>query len=129
MKVDQSSYDPNVNFKYNNILKTLYKKGKLPTVKYDIYGKELTKNTVSLEHIVPHSKGGPTKTSNLALADKYENNRRGDLPIIGFTTIKNIKRYFSQFINIKVKHNGIIFDGNKYIKDVKQTLSQLDIIV
>lgn len=94
MKVDQSSYDSNVNFKYNNILKTLYKKGKLPTVKYDIYGKELTKNTVSLEHIVPHSKGGPIKTSNLALADKYENNKRGDLPIMGFTTIKNIKKVF-----------------------------------
>ena len=32
-----------VNFGYSNELKTLFKKGKLPSVQYDISGRKLTK--------------------------------------------------------------------------------------
>ena len=41
------------SFKYHHPLKTEWLKGKLPTVKYGIYGKELTPKTVSIEHNIP----------------------------------------------------------------------------
>ena len=67
-----------ITFGYSHKLKTLYKQGKLPTVKYGFYGGELTKDIVSLEHLQPHSKGGKTVLNNLVLATIENNNRRGN---------------------------------------------------
>ena len=44
-----------VSFGYSSPLKTLFKKGKLPSVTKGFYGGTLTKDTVSLEHLKPHS--------------------------------------------------------------------------
>lgn len=119
-----------INFGYNSILKDLYKQGLLPTVKYGIYGNKLSKKTVSLEHIVPASKGGTTKLKNMALADKEANRIRGNDDINKYLTLSHLKKYLSQFINVKVfKNKNIIFDGNSYIDNLVDTLHSLNVVV
>ena len=59
-----------VSFGYSNILKTEWRKGHLPSVKYGFYGEKLTQKNLSLEHLQAHSKGGKTVLSNLVLAAK-----------------------------------------------------------
>lgn len=114
------------NFGYTTILSKLYKKGKLPTVKHGLYGKELTLENCSNEHLIPHSKGGKTDLTNIALADKFVNMSRGNGDIKEFLTIDMIKGYLSQFIDIKVKHsNKILFNGNEYIKNIIPTFEKL----
>ena len=61
-----------VAFGYKSPLKTLYIKGKLHINK-GFYGGTLTKENVTLEHLVPYSKGGKTTLDNLVLATKENN--------------------------------------------------------
>ena len=49
---------PQPTFTYSNELKTLFRKGLLPTVKIDAMGNKLTMKNVTLDHIIPKSKGG-----------------------------------------------------------------------
>lgn len=107
-------------FGYHNILKTQYLKGNLKEVKYGIYGDKLTKKTVSLEHIVPKSKGGKTELSNLALASKRMNHARSNKPIKDFLTAENLTRYIEQFMNIKIPE----FDGVKYVKELLKSINK-----
>lgn len=107
------------SFGYSSPLKTAFKKGLLPTVKFGIYGKKITPETVSLEHIVPHSLGGKTTLDNLFLADKFENSKRGVKPIEEVITRKNLFDYLEQFIDVKNKY----IDGNKYIKGILKRLN------
>jgi hypothetical protein len=109
-----------ITFGYHNILKTQYLKGNLKDVKYGIYGDKLTKKTVSLEHIVPKSKGGKTELSNLALASKRMNHARSNKPIKDFLTAENLTRYIEQFMNIKIPE----FDGVKYVKELLKSINK-----
>lgn len=109
-----------ITFQYHNILKTQYLKGNLKEVKYGIYGDKLTKKTVSLEHIVPKSKGGKTELYNLALASQRMNNARGNKPIKDFLTAENLTRYIEQFMNIKIPE----FDGVKYVKELLKSINK-----
>ena len=111
-----------VNFTgYNNVLKTAWKQGKLPTVTKGIYGKILTKDTISLEHIVPHSLGGETTLDNLFLADMYENSKRGIKPIADVITEKQLTDYLRQFMGVKIKG----FNGDDYIRRIIRKIEQL----
>lgn len=112
-----------ISFGYQHPLKTLWKKGLLPTVKKGFYGDELTMKTVSLEHLQPKSQGGKTSLDNLVLASKRTNNLRGDKPLQLFIIKQKAIEYFYQFINIKIKG----FDGNKYIESALNKLSELNI--
>jgi hypothetical protein len=112
-----------ISFGYQHPLKTLWKKGLLPTVKKGFYGDELTMKTVSLEHLQPKSQGGKTSLDNLVLASKRTNNLRGDKPLQLFIMKQKAIEYFYQFINIKIKG----FDGNKYIESALNKLSELNI--
>lgn len=112
-----------ISFGYQHSLKTMWKKGMLPTVKKGFYGDELTMKTVSLEHLQPKSKGGKTNFDNLVLASKHNNNLRGNQPINLFIMADKAKQYLSQFIDIKI--NG--FDGNRYIKNIMKKLKELNI--
>ena len=114
-----------ISFGYKSILKTLYKKGELPEVVKDIYGKVLTPETVTIEHIIPKSKKGASNLTNYALANARDNMSRSSDDLLKHTTVENIKEYFEQFIG--VKRQG--FDGDKYIKNAKKTLKKLDIEV
>lgn len=112
----------NVNFGYRHQLKTLWLKGKLPSVKFGVYGDNLTKDTVSLEHFKPVSQGGKTILGNLGLASKEKNNLRGSKPLREFLTLAGLKQYLEQFTGVNVDD----FNGNKYsqlvIKNVGEQL-------
>ena len=108
---------------YKNALKTLFKKGKFPSVKKGLYGEKLTVANASLEHLKPHSLGGQTITSNLALASKELNNARGNQPLTSVLTYKQLEAYLRQF-NFKI--HG--FDGYKYQKEIKKTCEALGIV-
>lgn len=112
----------NITFGYRHRLKDLYKKGLLP-LKYGFYGGELTKQNVSLEHLLPHSKGGKTELYNLVLATKENNHRRADLPIKGFISIEDIRKYLGQFLGVLTPD----FDGEKYIKSILRTLKNMGV--
>lgn len=109
-----------ISFGYSNQLKTLFKKGKLPTVKYDISGRRLTKKNVTLDHVIPKSKGGTNTQDNYMLATEEFNHLRGNKPLDNFMTKRNLIRYLSQFMDIFV--DG--FDGNKYVKGLLKTLDR-----
>lgn len=109
-----------ITFGYTNKLKTLYLKGKIKP-KYGLYGDKLTKKTVSLEHILPKSKGGKTEIDNLALASMRMNNARGNKPLSEYLTAENLARYIDQFMHIKIPE----FDGVKYVKNLLRTINMV----
>lgn len=109
------------SFGYSHKLKTLYKQGKLPSVIHGLYQNPLSVDTVSLEHIIPHSKGGPTVLWNLALADTKANNLRSNKNIKEFLTEDMIKKYLDQFTDVVV--DG--FKGNKYKELLTKTFTKL----
>lgn len=113
-----------ISFKgYNSPLKSYYKKGLLPEVKYGIYGERLTKKTVSLEHLKPKALGGKNTLANYALADRIKNENRGNKPLNQFVDKFKAMRYLSQFLNIKLPY----FDGNEYIKTMIETFKKINI--
>ena len=109
-----------VTFGYTNQLKTLFKKGKLPSVKYDVSGRKLTPKNVTLDHVIPKSKGGKSKIENYMLATAEFNHLRGAKPLSDFLTVENLTRYIKQFIDVHVDD----FYGNKYIKGLLETLDK-----
>lgn len=112
-----------ISFKHKSIIKTLYKNGELPTIVKDIYGKELTADTVTLEHIIPKSKGGKSNLKNYALANAEDNFRRSSQDIMKHTTKANINEYLEQFAGI-VKQG---FDGDLYIKNIRNLFKSLGV--
>lgn len=112
-----------VSFGYSNILKTEWRKGHLPSVKYGFYGEKLTQKNLSLEHLQVHSKGGKTILSNLVLAAKETNNKRGCEDIRNFADRKNVLKYLIQFMGIRTKR----FDGDAYIGMILKTLEGLGV--
>ena len=121
--MDIKPVDNKVTFQYNNIIKTLYLRGKIKP-KYGLYGDRLTKDTVSLEHIVPKSLGGKTETGNLALVTKKMNNIRGNKPLKDYLTPENLTRYIDYFMGINIPE----FNGVKYIKELLKSINRaLDI--
>ena len=111
------------SFGYKSILKTKWRKGKLPTVKYGFYGDKLTQENLSLEHLKAHSKGGKTNLTNLVLASKPKNEARGNRDIRDFIDKQKAIDYLKQFINVKFKD----FNGNKYIVEIVKTLRKLGV--
>ena len=112
----------NFSFGHSNQLKTLWKKGKLPSVEFDVMGRRLTKKNVTLDHIIPKSKGGKNITENYMLATKDFNHMRGNEPLRNYIFANNLVNYLNQFINVRVDH----FIGNKYIQDVLATLKRAE---
>ncbi len=111
-----------VTFGYKSPLKTLYKKGKL-NIDKGFYGGTLTKENVTLEHLVPYSKGGKTTLDNLVLATKENNMRRSNLPIKDFVNPLQVKEYLKQFLGIITPD----FNGDKYIKKIVMTLKKMGV--
>ena len=107
-------------FQYSNELKTLFRKGLLPTVQVDVMGNKLTKKNVTLDHIIPKSKGGKNVTGNYMLAEKKFNWGRGNAPLTDWATYTGILRYLNQFAGVRVRN----FIGNNYIAEVLKTLEK-----
>lgn len=116
----QGSLQQQPTFTYSNKLKTLFKKGLLPSVKVDAAGNKLTKKNVTLDHIIPKSKGGKSYTGNYMLAEKRFNSERGADSLFQWTNMEGLVRYLNQFIGVRVKG----FVGNDYITEVLQTLEK-----
>jgi len=120
-------------FGYHHYLKEMYRKGMLPSVTLDIYGGRLTPRNVTLEHLVPHSMGGPNTLRNYALATKENNNARGCEDLNNFLSLKTIQAYLEQFRNLSVTYKdekgSIKFSGNRYIEFIRATLNKLGVNV
>lgn len=110
-----------VQFGYKHLLKTYWKEGKMPTVTRGIYGGELTQDTVTLEHLLPHSEKGKTTLSNLALAVGENNWKRGNKPINQFLTKEMLEQYCEQFKGIKLP----FFNGDNYVEQITKTIERL----
>jgi hypothetical protein len=113
----------NIAFGYHSVLKTQYLKGNLKSVKYGFYGDRLNNKNVSLEHLLPKSKGGKSKLTNFVLASRKQNWKRGNDDIKQHIDKPNAMRYLLQFVGVKTRD----FDGNSYIKDVLNTLRDLGV--
>ena len=113
-----------VSFGYHNRLKSMWKNGDLPQLKHDFYdGSLLNKDTVTLEHIKPVSKGGKTTLTNLVLTSYANNRKRGNKDIRDFINIDNAKQYLNEAKQIKVK--GI--NGANYVKSIINRLKSLGV--
>lgn len=110
-----------ITFGYSSILKKEWKAGRLPSVKYGLYGGKLNNKNLSLEHLQAKSNGGVSGLRNYALATKQSNWLRGNEDIRKFLTIDMVRKYLSQFIGVKTKK----FDGDKYIQMVIPTFEKL----
>lgn len=120
-----------IPFGYTTILSKLWKEGKLPEVKKGFYGGDLSHDIKSLdfctnEHIKPHSKGGKTILSNIALSTFKNNNSRGSKPLSEVFNKESFETYCTQFKDLlipfkkgdKIKY----FNGNTYIENIKKTV-------
>ena len=107
-------------FGVSHLLKTHYLKGELP-IKKGLYGGTLTRDNVSLEHIIPKSKGGRTELYNLALATKYQNNKRSSRPLKECLTQEQADEYLSQFRDVRLPD----FNGDKYAYIVGKKIKRL----
>lgn len=107
-----------VSFGYSCKLKSLYKKNKIKIL-YSFYGGKLDKSKVSIEHVIPHSKGGINSQKNYVLCNTDQNFARGNDPIETYLDWKAVGLYLDQFKGVKVAG----FDGDQYIKDIINSLS------
>lgn len=108
------------SFGYHWRAKDLWKKGKFPTVTHDVSGRKLTIKNVTIDHFIPHSKGGTTEDGNLMLATKEFNQLRGNRPLTDFVTPQQIFKYLEQWVDVVAEG----FNGNKYIKALLSSLSK-----
>ena len=103
------------------MLKTYWLEGKLPSVTHGIYGGELTKDTVTLEHIKPVSKGGRTVLGNLALSKNTNNWKRSNKPLSEFFNRETFEAYCEKFKGVKLP----FFNGDNYIKELTKNVERL----
>ena len=108
---------------YKHILKTLFKKGQMPTVTHGIYGRRLSKRNISAEHLLPKSLGGDLSLGNIALADRDINAVRGNKPLADFLSWKKLEAYLQQF-NFRIAG---VFDGFQYQKLIRATCAKLGV--
>ncbi len=111
----------NISFGYKSILKTHWLNGDLPNVTKGFYGGDLTKDTVTLEHILPHSKGGRTILYNLALSKNTNNWARGNKPLSSVFSKEAFEIYCEQFKGVKLPY----FNGDEYVKQITKTVEKL----
>lgn len=110
-----------ITFGTNHPLKTLWLQRKLPTVRYGLYGGELTPENISLEHLQSKKAHGRTTYSNLALATKLNNNRRSSHPLKNYLTQEQADAYLDQFRGVEIDD----FSGDRYIRRVEPTIRRL----
>ena len=110
-----------VSFGYKHMLKTYWLEGKLPSVTHGFYGGKLTKDNVTLEHILPHSKNGSTVLHNLALSKNTNNWARGNRPLSEFFSKEAFEQYCEQFKGVKLP----FFNGTDYVNKITKTVERL----
>ena len=114
----------NINFGYKHRLKTAWKNGEIPQLQHDFYDGSLLKSeTLTLEHLKPHSKGGKTTLTNLVLTNYRNNVKRGNRDIRQYINIEAAKKYIEEAKQIKCK--GI--NGEAYAKSLINRLKSLGV--
>lgn len=111
----------NISFGYKSVLKTEWLNGNMPTVKKGIYGGILTPKNVTLEHIIPSSKGGKTELYNLALAVNINNWQRSSRPFKYFFDPETLNEYLEQFKDIDLPN----FKGLNYIEGITKVIKKV----
>ena len=117
----QAYYLNNVSFGYKSVLKTEWLKGHMPSVTKGIYGGKLTKKNVTLEHIIPHSRGGKTEIANLALAVDVNNFHRSNRPLKDYFDPIEFQEYLKQFEGINLPN----FNGRIYIDRLTKVVKRV----
>lgn len=105
---------------FNSKIKKLFKQGKLK-LDYGLYGEPLTKQNVSDEHIICKCFGGQTVETNIALASKEMNNRRGCKPIQEFVTIEMVNAYIERVRKNNIKE----YDIEAYCQGIIRTFNKI----
>lgn len=114
----------NVNFTYKHRLKTAWKNGEIPELIHDFYdGSLLSADTLTLEHLKPHSQEGKTSLSNLVLTSYANNMKRSNKDIRLFINKEAARQYLEEASKIKTK--GI--NGESYVKSIINRLKSLGV--
>ena len=108
-----------ITFGNKSILKTEFNRGNIP-LKRDITGHSLDKDTVSIDHTIPKSKGGKSDLYNYSLMNVFINNKRGSKPIKNYIDLESLIEYIRKMIDIKT----LDFDGVEYLKGWLKTLQK-----
>lgn len=105
-----------ISFGYKHALKTDWLNGKMPELKHDFYdGSELKKETITLEHIQPKSKGGKTTLNNLVLTSYNNNMRRSNKDIRDFINKEAARKYLEEASKVKTENiNGAAYAKSLY---------------
>lgn len=111
-------YPPNPNFGYNHKLKTDFKKGLLPSVKFDVAGIELNNKNVTLDHVIPKSQGGESNLFNYMLTSKWFNSFRGVVPLCKLITKEMFDKWAKQYEDVMVC--GV--KGTEYTKEIAKKI-------
>ena len=93
----------------------------MPTVTHGFYGGKLTKDTVTIEHLKPNSKGGKLKLNNIALSKNTNNWARGNKPLSEFFNKEAFERYCEEIKGIKLP----FFNGDEYVRQITKTIERL----
>lgn len=110
----------NLNFEgYSCELKKLYRKGKVK-INYSFYGGKLNPKKASIEHVIPHSKGGKSKQFNYVFCNTDQNTARGNNPLTNYIDWEAVGIYLKQFEGVKVAG----FNGDLYIQDVLGSIKE-----
>ena len=110
-----------ITFGYTTTISKLFKEGKLPEVVKGFYGGELTKDTVTIEHLKPHSKGGKTELKNIVLSEDVKNWSRGNKPLSSVFDKEAFNTYCEEFKGIKLPY----FNGDEYVKQITNVVNKL----
>ena len=105
---------------YFPILKKYFREGYLPSVKYGIYGGELTPDNVTIEHLNPSCGGGKTALGNVALATYENNQKRGHKPLYEVLTMDMVDEYLAQFEFVELPG----FSGDAYIAKLRANVEE-----
>jgi len=114
---------------YTHPLKSLFKEGCLSTVTKGLYGENITRKNVSIEHLVPHSRTGRTTLGGIALASMRRNKSRGNKQLWKVDNIiETAKAYIDQFdgINIPGKFDGALYK-RLFIRQLRDLGIDLDL--
>ena len=115
-------------FTKKSILKTLLVEGLIP-LKKGMYGGELSRepnnlNSVTLEHIQPHSKGGSSSLANYALVTAKNNQSRSDQPLWKVFNKEAFDEYCESFKDLEIPYESGIFKGNSYVEGITKTVTK-----
>lgn len=113
-----------ISFGYKHRLKTEWLRGNIPQLVHDFYdGSRLDPETVTIEHLMPHSKGGRTVIQNIVLTSWHNNMKRGNKDIKPFINPDAARQYIEEARQINIP--GI--NGENYARSLVNKLRSMGV--